>query len=101
MLCATLSAHGRTANGLGKTTGRPTMGTTRRGRPSNTVPNADDQRWTLWRHDCFGYIPAKGAARVHLTYNEFGELATAVGQQLADVGVAARRPSCFDSRQQC
>ena len=39
--------------------------------------------------DCFGYIPAKGAARVHLTYNEFGELANAVGQQLADVGVAA------------
>ncbi|MBT6526885.1 MAG: AMP-binding protein [Euryarchaeota archaeon] len=40
-------------------------------------------------NDCFGYIPAKGASRVHITYNEFGELATAVGQQLADVGVAA------------
>jgi long-chain acyl-CoA synthetase len=39
--------------------------------------------------DCFGYIPAKGAPRVHLTYNEFGSLATAVGQRLADVGVGA------------
>lgn len=30
VLYATLSAHGRTANGLGKTTERPTMGETRR-----------------------------------------------------------------------
>ena len=29
---------------------------------------------------CIGYIPAPGMARVHLTYNEFGDLATAVGK---------------------
>ena len=37
--------------------------------------------------NCFGYIPAKGAPRIHLTYNEFAELTTAVGQRLADAGV--------------
>ena len=36
---------------------------------------------------CFGYIPAPGMPRVHITYNEFGELATAVGKQLDSVGV--------------
>ena len=38
---------------------------------------------------CFGYIPAPGMARTHLSYNEFGDLATAVGKQLASVGVKA------------
>ena len=38
---------------------------------------------------CFGYIPAPGVARTHLSYNEFGDLATAVGKQLAAVGVKA------------
>ena len=38
---------------------------------------------------CFGYIPAPGMPRVHITYNQFGELATAVGKQLASVGVTS------------
>ena len=38
---------------------------------------------------CFGYIPSPGMPRVHLTYNEFGELSTSVGKQLASVGVNA------------
>ena len=37
--------------------------------------------------NCFGYIPAPGMPRTHLSYNEFGDLATAVGKQLAAVGV--------------
>ena len=36
---------------------------------------------------CFGYIPAEGMARVHLTYDEFGELATSVAKRLNDIGV--------------
>lgn len=38
---------------------------------------------------CFGYIPSPGMPRIHLSYNEFGDLATAVGKQLAAVGVEA------------
>ena len=38
---------------------------------------------------CFGYIPAPGMPRTHISYNEFGDLATAVGKQLAAVGVKA------------
>ncbi|MDA0715506.1 MAG: AMP-binding protein [archaeon] len=38
---------------------------------------------------CFGYIPSPGMPRIHLSYNEFGDLATAVGKQLAAVGVQA------------
>ena len=43
---------------------------------------------------CFGYIPAPGMPRTHLSYNQFGDLATAVGKQLAAIGVKAgdRRP---------
>ena len=36
---------------------------------------------------CFGYIPAEGMARVHLTYDEFGELATSDAKRLNDIGV--------------
>jgi len=36
---------------------------------------------------CFGFIPAPGMARVHLTYREFGELATSVAKGLRDIGV--------------
>ena len=64
-------------------------GTARGRRPSNALPNADDKRRTLQHHPCFGYIPGPGMPRVHLTYQEFGELATAVGKQLRDVGVNA------------
>ena len=28
---------------------------------------------------CFGYIPAPGMPRTHISYNQFGELATSVG----------------------
>ena len=38
---------------------------------------------------CFGYIPAPGMPRTHLSYNQFGDLATAVGKQLAAIGVKA------------
>ncbi|MGB1588651.1 MAG: AMP-binding protein, partial [Poseidonia sp.] len=38
---------------------------------------------------CFGYIPSPGMPRTHISYNEFGELATSVGKQLAAVGVKA------------
>jgi long-chain acyl-CoA synthetase len=60
-------------------------------------PEGDDPR-TLYQmlmtsaerfsdNPCFGYIPAPGMSRVHLTYQEFGELSTAVGKQLRDIGV--------------
>ena len=39
--------------------------------------------------DCFGYIPEAGMPRTHMSYTEFGSLATAVGKQLAAVGVKA------------
>ena len=62
-------------------------------------PEGDDPR-TLYQmlmtsaerfsqHQCFGYIPGPGMPRVHLTYQEFGELATAVGKQLRDIGINA------------
>ena len=38
---------------------------------------------------CFGYIPGEGMERVHLNYNEFGELATSVAKRLNDAGVNA------------
>ena len=38
---------------------------------------------------CFGYIPAPGMPRTHISYNQFGELATSVGKQLAALGVQA------------
>ena len=60
-------------------------------------PEGDDPR-TLYQmlmtsvdrfaeHQCFGFIPEKGMPRVHMTYREFGELATTVGKQLRDAGV--------------
>ena len=36
---------------------------------------------------CFGYIPRYGGERMHLTYNEFGELSTSVAKGLRDIGV--------------
>ena len=39
--------------------------------------------------NAFGYIPAPGMARTHVTYQQFGDLATSVGRQLAAVGVEA------------
>ena len=62
-------------------------------------PEGDDPR-TLYQmlmtsverfadNPCFGFIPEKGMPRVHMTYGEFGELATSVGKQLRDVGVEA------------
>ena len=61
-------------------------------------PEGDDPR-TLYQmlmtsverfgpNDCFGYIPEKDMPRTHISYNEFGGLATAVGQRLADLGVS-------------
>ena len=38
---------------------------------------------------CFGYIPGEGMARVHINYNEFGELSTSVAKRLNDLGVKA------------
>ena len=38
---------------------------------------------------CFGFIQSPGMPRTHISYNEFGELATSVGKQLAAVGVEA------------
>ncbi len=62
------------------------------------TPEGDDPR-TLYQMlmtsvgrfgnlNCFGYIPGKGMDRVHLTYNEFGELSTSIGKQLNAVGVS-------------
>ena len=39
---------------------------------------------------CIGYIPAPGMARVHLSYNEFGGLATAVGKGTDETSVSKR-----------
>ena len=58
-------------------------------------PEGDDPR-TLYQmlmtsverfgnEPCFGYIPEPGMARVHLDYNEFGELATSVAKRLNDL----------------
>ncbi len=60
-------------------------------------PEGDDPR-TLYQmlmvsqekfgdNPCFGYIPNPGMQRVHLTYNEFGDLSTAVAKGLRDIGV--------------
>ena len=60
-------------------------------------PEGDDPR-TLYQmlmvsqerfgdEPCFGFIPAPGMPRVHLTYNEFGDLATSVAKGLRDIGV--------------
>ena len=60
-------------------------------------PEGDDPR-TLYQmlmtsverfgnEPCFGYIPEPGMARVHLDYNEFGELSTSVAKSLNDLGV--------------
>ena len=60
-------------------------------------PEGDDPR-TLYQmlmvsqemfgeRKCIGYIPSPGMQRVHLTYNEFGDLATAVAKGLRDIGV--------------
>jgi len=38
---------------------------------------------------CFGYIPEPGMPRVHINYNEFGELSTSVAKRLNDIGVKA------------
>ena len=62
-------------------------------------PEGDDPR-TLYQmlmtsverfaeHQCFGFIPEKGMPRVHMSYREFGELATSVGKQLRDAGVGS------------
>ena len=60
-------------------------------------PEGDDPR-TLYQmlmvsqerfggEPCIGYIPSPGMQRVHLTYNEFGDLTTAVAKGLRDIGV--------------
>ena len=60
-------------------------------------PEGDDPR-TLYQmlmvsqqrfgnEPCFGYIPSPGMARIHLTYNEFGDLSTAMAKGLRDIGV--------------
>ena len=60
-------------------------------------PEGDDPR-TLYQmlmvsqerfggEPCIGYIPSAGMQRVHLTYNEFGDLTTAVAKGLRDIGV--------------
>ena len=60
-------------------------------------PEGDDPR-TLYQmlmvsqekfgdNPCFGYIPNPGMPRMHISYNEFGELATSVAKGLRDVGV--------------
>ena len=62
-------------------------------------PEGDDPR-TLYQmlmtsvgrfgdRNAFGYIPAPGMTRTHVSYQQFGELATSVGRQLAAVGVEA------------
>ena len=62
-------------------------------------PEGDDPR-TLYQmlmtsverfgsEPCFGYIPGEGMARVHIDYNEFGELSTSVAKRLNDLGVKA------------
>ena len=38
---------------------------------------------------CFRYIPSPGMARTHLSYHEFGDLATAVGKHRGSVSVTA------------
>ena len=59
-------------------------------------PEGDDPR-TLYQmlmvsaeqfanEPCFGYIPAAGMSRIHVTYQEFGELATSVAKGLRDIG---------------
>ena len=61
-------------------------------------PEGDDPR-TLYQmlmvsqerfggEPCIGYIPGPGMQRVHLNYNEFGDLTTAVAKGLRDIGVA-------------
>jgi long-chain acyl-CoA synthetase len=37
--------------------------------------------------DCFGFIPAPGMPRIHMTYGEFGELTTSVAKGLRDIGI--------------
>ena len=60
-------------------------------------PEGDDPR-TLYQmlmvsqemfgeEPCFGYIPAAGMQRIHLTYNVFGELTTSIAKGLRDIGV--------------
>lgn len=60
-------------------------------------PEGDDPR-TLYQmlmvstsrfgdEPCFGFIPAPGMGRIHLTYNEFGELTTSVAKRLRDLGL--------------
>ena len=60
-------------------------------------PEGDDPR-TLYQmlmvsqerfggEPCIVYIPSAGMQRVHLTYNEFGDLTTAVAKGLRDIGV--------------
>ncbi|MGB1588929.1 MAG: AMP-dependent synthetase/ligase [Candidatus Poseidoniaceae archaeon] len=60
-------------------------------------PEGDDPR-TLYQmlmvsqekfgdNPCFGYIPNPGMPRMHISYNEFGELATSVAKGLRDIGV--------------
>ena len=70
-------------------------------------PQSDDRQWvkpegddprTLYQmlmvstsrfgdDPCFGYIPAPGMGRIHITYNEFGELTTSVAKRLRDLGL--------------
>jgi long-chain acyl-CoA synthetase len=63
------------------------------------TPEGDDPR-TLYQMlmtsvdrfgdlNCFGFIQAPGMPRTHMSYNQFGSLATAVGKQLSAVGVKA------------
>ncbi|MDP6870053.1 MAG: AMP-binding protein [Candidatus Poseidoniaceae archaeon] len=60
-------------------------------------PEGDDPR-TLYQmlmvsqerfgdEPCIGYIPEPGMQRIHITYNEFGDLCTSVAKGLRDIGV--------------
>ncbi|MGY8755558.1 MAG: AMP-dependent synthetase/ligase [Candidatus Poseidoniales archaeon] len=64
------------------------------------IPEDDDPR-TLYQmlmvsvdrfadSDCFGFIPAPGMKRIHISYREFGELTTSVAKSLRDIGVEKR-----------
>ncbi len=48
---------------------------------------------------CFGYIPAPGVARTHLSYNEFGDLATRCGEATRCCWREGRRPGRHDPQQ--
>lgn len=65
-----------------------------------SAPSGDDPS-TLYRmllgslerfsdEPCFGWIPAPGMPRIHLTYGEFGDLCDAAGRALRGLGLGVR-----------